>query len=86
MPVIQAEQMRQLTRQEPFQPFRIHTKRGQVFEIRDPMQILVAEWVVVVPVGVTPENPYGEYGTHVEYDQITRVEMTEPAAQNAEGR
>ncbi len=79
MPVIQAEQMRQLTRQEPFQPFRIHTKRGEVFEIRDPMQILVAEWVVVVPVGVTPENPYGDYGASVEYDQIVRVEPLETA-------
>ena len=73
-------------RQEPFQPFRIHTKRGEVFEIRDPVNILVGEWAVVVPVRTDPADLLGDYGIPVGYDRIDRVEMMGPAvARNGEG-
>jgi hypothetical protein len=81
MSVTQEELLR-LRRQEPFQPFRIHTKRGEMFEIRDTINILVGEWAVVVPVRSNPEDLYGDYGIPVEYNQIVRVETMEPAAPN----
>ena len=80
MSVNQKEELRQLRRQEPFQPFRIHTKRGEVFKIRSPINILVGEWAVVVPVRTNPEDLYGDYGIPVEHDQIARVEMMSPTA------
>ncbi len=78
------EELRRLRRQEPFQPFRIYTKRSEVFEIRDPVNILVAEWVVVVPVRSDPNDLFGDYGASVPYEQIARVEMmgVAPAAPN----
>ena len=87
MSVIQ-EEMRRLRRQEPFQPFRIHTKRGEVFEIRDPVNMLAAEYVVVVPMRSNPDDLFGDYGLPVEYDQIARVEMMGPAPvpQKGEGK
>ncbi len=74
MPVIQAEEMRRLSRQEPFQPFLIRTRAGEVFEILDPMNILVGDTVVVVPVHGNPADLYGDYPAEVEYDQIAGVE------------
>ncbi|HVS36533.1 MAG TPA: hypothetical protein VMS17_13295 [Gemmataceae bacterium] len=69
------EELLRLRRQEPFQPFRIHTTGGEVFEIRDTINILVAEWVVVVPVRSNPDDLFGDYGASVPYEQIARVEM-----------
>jgi hypothetical protein len=78
MPVIQAEELRRLRRQEPFQPFRIHTKDGEVYEIRDPVNMLAAEYVVLVPVRSDPNDLLGDYSIDVDYDQIARVEMMGP--------
>jgi hypothetical protein len=50
------EDIRQLTRAQPFVPFRVFTTLGQTFDIRHPDMILATPGIVHV-ISPHPENP-----------------------------
>jgi hypothetical protein len=79
MPVIQADELRQWRRREPFQPFRVVSTDGEIFEIRDPTNILVGDDVVLVPFRTNPASLFGDYSVYLELDQILRVEPSQSA-------
>jgi hypothetical protein len=74
MTAIRPDDLRRLRRAEPFQPFRIYTTQGEVFEIREPINILIGETFLSVPVRSDPNDLYGDYAAHLYYDQLLRVE------------
>ena len=75
---IQAEELYELVHRRPFQPFRLVTKSGRVFEVVHPgINAVLREYVQVgtpIFLGNDPE-PYYDTMTRVDYDQIDRIEM-----------
>ena len=50
MSATMAEELRQMCRREPFQPFRVYTRSGETFDVLDAYECLVASQAVVLPV------------------------------------
>jgi hypothetical protein len=49
---VTAEELRGLRRKKPFQPFRVNTTTGEVFDVLDMINILVGEETVSLTVGL----------------------------------
>lgn len=75
MAATMAEELRQMCRRDPFQPFRVCTRNGETFEVLDPYECLVATQAVVLPVRM-PDliDANAGYPAFVELDQIVRLE------------
>src|SRR2546423_797033 len=69
--MVQSQELRQLLRQRPFQPFRVHLTDGRVFEIRYPDINLLGEtfFSIGIPEPNVPD-PFGEYSVLVTLDEI----------------
>ncbi|MFO0929227.1 MAG: hypothetical protein U0736_19755 [Gemmataceae bacterium] len=50
------ETLREMLRQQPFVPFRIHTTDGRTFDVRHPEMVLVMSRTVVVGIYDTQKN------------------------------
>jgi hypothetical protein len=70
-----AEELLRMRRREPFQPFRVYDKDGGRYDVLNPEECLVTEYVVVLPVR-EPDmcDPDTGYPVHVELDRVARIE------------
>ena len=81
MPAVTAEELRQLGRREPFQPFRVHTDSGRTFDVHDSLEYLVGDFLLVLPVR-DPHDSDKDHPACIEVNQVVRIELLEPAAMN----
>jgi hypothetical protein len=75
------EELVQLRRRKPFQPFRVHLKNGETYEVRDSSEFLVGDVALVLPVR-HPTDPDKDYGASLSVDQVVRIEPLEPSSVN----
>jgi hypothetical protein len=80
-PSAMAEELRQLGRRQPFQPFRVHINNGRIFEVRDSLEYLVGDVALVLPVH-DPHDPDKDYPVCLDVDQVVRIELIEPSSTN----
>ena len=66
------EDLREFTRKNPFEPYRIHITSGQTYDIYHPDQVIVLRSRVVI--GVGGENGVPDGVEHVALIHIVRVE------------
>jgi hypothetical protein len=85
MPVT-ADELRQLRRKKPFQPFRVYTTTGEVFDVLDMINILILDSFVSLTVRKDPNDLYGDYPAHFDYDQLLRVEPLERSSASPGGK
>ena len=70
------QEVHDLLRRKPFQPFRIHTNDGRRFDIRHPWNNMVAGDTLVVGVELSDEpDPIPEYTTYVHIPFIDQMEF-----------
>jgi hypothetical protein len=85
--MVQADELRRLKRQRPFQPFRVHLQDGRVYEARYPNLILVSDGGLTLgfPLPGDPDpDPLYDTTVSVPLWYITKVELVqEPAAPGA---
>jgi hypothetical protein len=74
--MIRPEDIRELLKRQPFQPFRMHTSNGQAFDVNHPELAMVTRGTIVVARPVPgSEEPIGD-GVHlVSVLHINNVEM-----------
>ncbi|HKI33518.1 MAG TPA: hypothetical protein VKA46_16810 [Gemmataceae bacterium] len=73
------EEMQQLLRQKPFQPFRVFVSDGRAYDVRHPrMTLLSPVWINIgIPApDLTP--PVSDHSEQVWLKNIERVEMLPP--------
>lgn len=75
------EELRQLRRREPFHPFRVHADGGRTFDVLDPLEYLVGDFLLVLPVR-DPQNSDKDHPACIDVNQVGRIELLEPAAMN----
>jgi hypothetical protein len=75
------DDIRELLRRQPFQPFRIHLSNGTVYEVRHPELILVGRTTLVIgrPAPGAAEPIYEDFSI-VALVHINHVEPVLPAA------
>ena len=81
--MVTREQLQQLLRQRPFQPFRVHVEDGRTFDIRfHDMNLLGQTYLSIgIPEDDGPD-PIADHAVPVWLNQITQVELL-PAARSA---
>ncbi len=78
------EDLRDLLRTRPFQPFRMHLTDGTSYDIRHPDMALTTRRTVIVGVGGQPDQGLPERAVTVALIHIVRVEPLETPAQAAQ--
>lgn len=81
---MRAEELLQLLRERPFQPFRVHVADGRVYDVRFPDINLVGD--TFVGIGIPQPNvpdPIAERLEIVMLDDIRRVELDNAEAPTA---
>ena len=75
-----SEELRQLLRQRPFQPFRVHVTDGRVFDVQYPDMTLVGETFLVIgyPEANVPD-PFVDDWEMVDIPNIQRIESGQSA-------
>jgi hypothetical protein len=73
-----AQDLLELLRAVPFQPFRIHASENRIREIRHPDEALVLRTRVILPLGSQGEIP--EASEHLALSHIVRLEELAPLA------
>ena len=70
-----SEELKQLLRQRPFRPFRVHLSDGRAFEIHYPEINLVGEtfFIIGIPEANVPD-PFADDWVMVEMTDIQRIE------------
>ncbi len=84
---MQREELRDLLKQRPFRPFRVHLDDGRSFEVRFPDINLLGQHYVDIGIP-TPgvADPFYESVVMVPYKKITRAEpLLAPAAATEPG-
>ena len=66
------EDIRDLNRRQPFQPYRIHITGGKTYEINHPDQVLVLRSRLIIGVGGDDNIPDGS--EHISLIHIVRIE------------
>ena len=75
MSTTMADELTQMRRREPFQPFRVYDKDGEKYEVLNPWEVLVTPVLVVLPVRVhDPKDPDAGYPAFVDLDKVDRIE------------
>jgi hypothetical protein len=79
-----AEELLRMRRREPFQPFRVYDKEGGRYDVLNPEECMITEYVVVLPVREADfGDPDAGYPAHVELDKVLRIEpITRPSLTN----
>jgi hypothetical protein len=81
-PSTMAEELRQLRRREPFQPFRVYLKNGKSYEVLSAVEFGVGGDVFV---GLTVHDPIDsdkDYPVSAPINQVARIELIEPSPAN----
>jgi hypothetical protein len=74
---MQPERLRELLRQEPFQPFRLHLRDGRVFDVPHPRLMLVFRTYAILGIPAPDETlPIYDYTVDIPLDDIDRAEKT----------
>jgi hypothetical protein len=71
------EDVQQVTRRRPFEPFRIVATDGRSCDVRHPDQAIVLRSRVVI--GVGEDNEVAEHLEHLALIHVVRIEDLEPA-------
>ncbi len=74
--MVQPDELRQLLRKRPFQPFRVHLKDGRSFTIEYPeLNVVTGTFMAIgVPVPNDPD-PVADRVCEVDLDALTSVEL-----------
>ena len=76
------EELIQLRRRQPFQPFRVHINNGETYDVLDSLEFLVGDVALALPV----HHPYDsdkDYPVLVEVDQVVGIELRDLIHVNA---
>ena len=77
---MQPERLRELLRQKPFQPLRLHLRDGRVYDVRHPGLLLVFPTYAVLGIPAPDETlPVYDYTVDVPLDDIDRADTTTAA-------
>ena len=66
------EDLREFTRRQPFEPYRIHLTGGKTYDVVHPDQVIVFRSRIII--GVGDENGIPEHAEHVALIHIVRIE------------
>lgn len=69
---MRAEDLREFTRRQPFEPYRIHLTGGKTYDIVHPDQVIVLRSRIII--GVGDNNGIPEHADHVALIHIVRIE------------
>lgn len=70
--------MKDLLKQEPFVPFRIHLSDGMSYDVNGPSEAMAFKYAIAI--GIDPdESGLPQRSTYVDPHHITRVEMLAPS-------
>jgi hypothetical protein len=74
--MIRAENVRELLKKQPFQPFRMYLSNGQTFEVNHPELAFVTRETIIVSKPVPgSEEPIGEGFKLISVIQINSIEI-----------
>ena len=73
MSQVTPEELLQLRRREPFQPFRVHLKNGETYDVLDALEFGAFGNIVGLPIHHS-SDPDQDSGVTVTIDQIDRIE------------
>jgi hypothetical protein len=74
--MIRSENIRELLKKQPFQPFRMHLSNGHSFEVNHPELALVTRETIIVSKPVPgSEEPIGEGFKLISVIQINSIEI-----------
>lgn len=76
------EELREVIKQQPFEPFRIVMTDGMGFDIRHPDLLWVGRKTAMVGLTGDPGQTYFERAVRVDLLHIVRVEPLQPLPQN----
>jgi hypothetical protein len=82
MSQVTAEELRQLRRRQPFQPFRVHLKNGETYDVLDALEFGAFGNVVGLTVHHS-SDPDKDYPVSFTIDQIDRIELRDLIYVNA---
>ncbi len=66
------EDIREFTRKQPFEPYRLHITGGQTYDIRHPDQVIVLRSRLVI--GVSGNDSIPDRVEHIALVHIVRIE------------
>ena len=72
------EEVLELRRRDPFQPFRVHTKAGRSFDVRHPSLLMVLPTLVVIGL-IDSKEPKPIFDRYIDLP-LTDVARCEPLA------
>lgn len=73
------EEMQQLLRQKPFQPFRVFVGDGRVYDVRHPrMNLLFQTYIKIGIPALDLTPPACDHTEYVRLKDINRIEMLPP--------
>jgi len=81
-PSTMAEELRQLRRREPFQPFRVHVKNGETYDVLDALEFGVGGDVFVGLTVHDPNDSDKDYPVSLSMGEVVRIELIEPSPIN----
>ena len=74
--MVEREQLRELLKRRPFQPFRVHVKDGRVLEVRYPEINLLGQSYINIGIPVPDDpDPVFDYTVFVPLSWIDRLEL-----------
>ena len=81
MSAVTAEELRQLRRRKPFQPFRVHLKNGETYDVLNDLEILVGNVALSLTVH-DPKDSDNDYPVCLEVGQVIRIESLDLSLAN----
>jgi hypothetical protein len=77
----------QMLRRQPFQPFRVHVTDGSSYDVRHPELCMAGARSVLIglPAAGSAEPVYDRY-VNIDLVHITRLEPVQPATQSGDGQ
>ena len=79
-PSTMAEELRQLRRREPFQPFRVHVKNGETYDVLDALEFGVGGDVFVGLTVHDPNDSDKDYPVSLSMGEVVRIETDRTVA------
>lgn len=80
------EELREATRRQPFEPFRLVMSDGEGYDIRHPDLLWVGQWTAFVGLTGDTAKTLFERSVKVDLDHIVRLEPLEPFAKAGKGK
>lgn len=81
-PSTMAEELKQLKRREPFQPFCVHVKNGETYDVLDALEFGAGGDVFVGLTVHDPNDSDKDYPVSLSMGEVVRTEPIEPSSAN----